>query len=440
MGHKKDDPYLCYFSIRSMAACLVTAAAFAFSIGHTSRVLFDQFQDPAITTTPTTTLLRQISEEESLPKPVHYRDLPSFFYSSRIYEVDSGHSVGFLSRRGEWEDNPPGDDEEPSETNNSADKGTLLLERTPVKQLLVDLKNADHTRLSSEARLAQTMLEFVGETGHAILSYRCHQPEPNRVDCIGMLDPRGHVTFRAWQLYDVVTIDMLVRLSQRRLENLAGRLQELFSSSNRNAKVLKISYKRRGSSSFQERSDQQSRHTRSNHQVEPYFLKKPILERQTDFHKIQIVQAPSTWRPQEPPKSSSSNDNSSSDRLLYLDGLFQSQLHDYASHEALVHPAMLCHEEPQRVLLVSASDGTALRQVLMHNTVQHVTVLERDPQLVETCREFFPSDCSDLIGSGAESCFDDPRVQAVYADPIAWLEEIAQEQKDKYDLIIVDSL
>ena len=96
-------------------------------------------------------------------------------------------------------------------------------------------------------------------------------------------------------------------------------------------------------------------------------------------------------------------------RALFLNGyLIRSADNQKETHEALVHPAMFAHPNPQRVAIVGGREGGALREVLKHKTVQSAILLEPDEELVQICRQYFAdmSDCSDLKGR-AKDCFED---------------------------------
>ena len=52
-------------------------------------------------------------------------------------------------------------------------------------------------------------------------------------------------------------------------------------------------------------------------------------------------------------------------KMLIIDGQPQSAEEDeYIYHEALVHPAMLTHPAPRRVLIIGGGEGATLREVL----------------------------------------------------------------------------
>ena len=66
---------------------------------------------------------------------------------------------------------------------------------------------------------------------------------------------------------------------------------------------------------------------------------------------------------------------------------------------------------------VGGAEGATLREVLKHNTVDAVTMIEIDGELVELLKEHMPtmSDCSDFKGR-AKNCFDDDRASLVLED------------------------
>ena len=115
---------------------------------------------------------------------------------------------------------------------------------------------------------------------------------------------------------------------------------------------------------------------------------------------------------------------------LFLNGNLQfSSADEYRYHEALVHPAMAAAEAPpQRVLILGGGDGLALREVLRHASVQHVTLVDLDPAMTGLSRRF-PS-----LAALNHHSFDDPRVTVINDDAMVWLDE----HPGQWDVIIVD--
>lgn len=118
---------------------------------------------------------------------------------------------------------------------------------------------------------------------------------------------------------------------------------------------------------------------------------------------------------------------------------------DASYHEALVHPSMINHPNPRRVAIVGGGEGATLREVLKHRSVVEVVMVEIDGELVGMCREHMPefSDCSDLLGSDAESCFDDSRATVEFRDAFGWFIDNfgrGEPKRERFDVIIMDAL
>jgi spermidine synthase len=135
------------------------------------------------------------------------------------------------------------------------------------------------------------------------------------------------------------------------------------------------------------------------------------------------------------------------DRMVFLDGLLQSRrVGDAAYHEALVHPALFAHPNPKRVAIIGGGEGATLREVLKHNTIEEVVMIEIDEMMVSTSRTYLPewSDCSNIQGRAA-NCFDDRRTRLHCEDAFQWFKErfvqnLTGYSEELFDVIIMDAL
>ncbi|MFZ5451144.1 MAG: hypothetical protein ACOZF2_04645 [Thermodesulfobacteriota bacterium] len=115
-------------------------------------------------------------------------------------------------------------------------------------------------------------------------------------------------------------------------------------------------------------------------------------------------------------------------KVLILDGRLQcAQRDEFVYHEALVHPAMLAHPQPRRVVILGGGEGATLREVLRHPGLERVVMVDLDQELVEVCRQWLPE-----LHQGA---YTDPRSELVFADGRAWL---ADQGEGSFDVIILD--
>ncbi len=113
--------------------------------------------------------------------------------------------------------------------------------------------------------------------------------------------------------------------------------------------------------------------------------------------------------------------------LLVLDGcIMLTEAHEFVYHELLVHIPLLSHPKPQTVLVVGGGDGGTVREILLHDTVTHVDMVEIDEEVVIVSRRYLPN----LAGK-----LDDPRVHLKYQDAV----EFVKGLENVYDVILVDS-
>ena len=114
-------------------------------------------------------------------------------------------------------------------------------------------------------------------------------------------------------------------------------------------------------------------------------------------------------------------------RSLVLDGKTQStEMDEFVYHESLVHPAMLCHPEPKSVFIGGGGEGGTLREALAHRSVESVTMIDLDAEVVELCRAHLPEH--------HQGSFDDPRLTLLHQDARAYL----QAEGDGFDVMILD--
>ena len=342
------------------------------------------------------------------------------------------------------------------------------------QHLLVDIKDVDSKFLNSEERLAKAMIELTEETKLTLLSYHCHTIVPIGVSCAGVL-LESHVAFHTWPLEGVITLDLftcgggLLIPSLPSIEKLFGVPQEPGpgeSVEDMPQPTMLWSHKLRGF-----REGFAPGYVRSTNPLDgslgryvlgklDFDIKRPLLSTKTAVQSVNIyeVMEPKS-RDANAYHMSLMNDEESyestypesfgPDKVLFLDGIIQSTLYgDAPYHESIVHPAMITHVNPRRVAIIGGGEGATLREVLKYKSVEEVVILEIDEELVQLCAEYMPewSDCSDIEGSDATSCFDDSRARLTFVDAFKWMidnfnDNAAGEGKEeKFDVIIMDAL
>ncbi|PRP99998.1 Spermidine synthase [Enhygromyxa salina] len=115
-------------------------------------------------------------------------------------------------------------------------------------------------------------------------------------------------------------------------------------------------------------------------------------------------------------------------RTLFLDSLIQSSAVDEALyHEPLIHPGVLLHGGPKRVLVAGAGEGSTMRELLRHPCVEHILTVDLDAEVVEACKQYLPE--------WHQGSFDDPRVELRFEDI---QDTLARSKDGEWDMIVLD--
>ena len=370
------------------------------------------------------------------------------------------------------------------EDDTDSSKGDGELHSSVGQHLLVDIKNLDAEFLNDETRLAQAMINVAWESDLTLLSYHCNRLLPVGVTCVGVL-LESHISFHTWPDQGVITLDLFTSGSGTLL-TLIPLIERLFAipqmpDRERNMELDELgadtpvvlwSHKYRG---FREDSGSDSIRILSERTDLGYMLskmdfdmKKEIVSVQTPFQRIDIYDVidPKNrdLRGYRLSLTGSHGDTYEShhpeyfqpNRIVFLDGVMQSTLYgDAPYHEGLVHPGMFAHPNPKRAAIVGGGEGATLREMLRHDTIEQVKMIEIDEVMVNISRKYLETwnDCSDIVGS-RPSCFDDPRADVRVEDALGYfIEKFSsrnrdagtglfkpETEKERFDVIVMDAL
>lgn len=138
--------------------------------------------------------------------------------------------------------------------------------------------------------------------------------------------------------------------------------------------------------------------------------KEVLFSAQSPFQKVEIIDTDSTLG-----------------KILTLDDLMMTTEGDEQFyHEMISHIPMMNHKCPKSVLVIGGGDGGTVREVLKHNTVEHVVLCEIDGMVIDVCKKFLPTIAGKL---------DDPRVEILVEDAI----EFIKGKENQYDIVLIDS-
>ncbi len=112
-------------------------------------------------------------------------------------------------------------------------------------------------------------------------------------------------------------------------------------------------------------------------------------------------------------------------KMLVIDGTVQTTIKDeFIYHEMIVHPPMLTHPQPKRILIIGGGDGGAAREVLKHDP-EEVHVVEIDRDVVELSKKYLRE---------LSSAYQNPRVHLHIENGVEFV-----KKERNFDVIIIDS-
>jgi spermidine synthase len=95
-----------------------------------------------------------------------------------------------------------------------------------------------------------------------------------------------------------------------------------------------------------------------------------------------------------------------------------------------VHPAFAASARHSEILVLGGGDGLAVREILRHPEVAHVTLVDLDPAMIHLATQVEPVR---KLNAGS---LVDPKVTVVNADAMAWLADAPATRQ--YDVVIAD--
>lgn len=283
--------------------------------------------------------------------------------------------------------------------------------------LTMDLYDCDCPpgRMTQEATLAQLCRERTTAAGLTVVAEKWHtfpswQGQPGGVTGMLLL-AESHLAVHTWPERRAVTLDVYVcnftEDNTGKAQALIAQLKDAFQPQ----RALQQSLQRgeEPPPASQAAEGELVLESLDAHTTHGFRFAKRLLSRRTPFQQLDLLHSEQLGR------------------TLMLDGAFMtSEADEFFYHEALVHPAALAHAAPRRALILGGGDGGAAEELLKHPTIEQVTLVDLDADVVAVAREHLVS-----IHRGA---LDDPRVQVRCEDGVAFV----RTTPERYDLVLLD--
>ncbi len=135
-----------------------------------------------------------------------------------------------------------------------------------------------------------------------------------------------------------------------------------------------------------------------------------LFSGKSEFQKVEVVQT--RWHGK---------------MLLNDDLVMLTEADEFVYHDMITHVPLFTHPDPKKVLVIGGGDGGTAREVLRHENVEKVVMVEIDKMVVDACLEHIPVTSDVLKGH--------PKLELIIGDGVKFV----NETKEKFDVIIVDS-
>lgn len=136
----------------------------------------------------------------------------------------------------------------------------------------------------------------------------------------------------------------------------------------------------------------------------------PLFRKQSPYQKVEIY------------------DTFAYGKMLTCDGMIMcAEKDEHGYHEMIVHVPMHIHPDVKKVLVIGGGDGGTVREILRHNSVERVVMVEIDAAVVEASKEHLPT---------LAAALDHPKLELIIDDGVKYVKHAPDEV---FDLVIIDS-
>lgn len=290
--------------------------------------------------------------------------------------------------------------------------------------ILVEFMRCEPDIMNDVSRIERDMVEAARKAGATVINSTFHHFSPYGVSGVVVIE-ESHLAIHTWPEYGYAAVDLFT-CGEMDAWISFDYLKECFKSASYSAIEMK-----RGSKNLLTRNDfdistmrqkadewkNPDMYTRNvwftdkdeNQALSLRYTGEVLHDVQTPYQRVRILESPKYGK------------------LLTLDDMFMTTENDeFHYHEMIAHPAIFAHGEVKKVLVIGGGDGGTVREVLRHEEVEEVTMVEIDGEVIEACKKHLPS---------IAASFDDERLDVIVGDGIDYVKNADAEV---YDMIIVD--
>ena len=293
------------------------------------------------------------------------------------------------------------------------------------RHILVEFFGCSSEILNQVSTIETGMVDAAEKAGATVINSTFHHFSPYGVSGVVVIQ-ESHLAIHTWPEYQYAAVDLFTCGDSVNPWVSFDFLKEVFKAQNYSALEM-----RRGSVDQLERVDfdLSSMREQASERKNPEKYTRNVWF--TDKDENQALSLRYTgevlFRKQSPYQKVSVLETASYGKMLALDNMVMCTEKDESHyHEMIAHPTILAHQNVKNVLVIGGGDGGTVREVLKHQNVERVTMVEIDEEVINASKEHLPTISSEL---------NNPKLNLLIEDGIKF---VAAATPNSYDLIIVD--
>jgi spermidine synthase len=290
--------------------------------------------------------------------------------------------------------------------------------------ILIEFMNCDPAILNDVATIEKNMVDAASKAGATVINSTFHHFSPYGVSGVVVIQ-ESHLAIHTWPEWGYSAVDLFT-CGEIDAWISFDYLKNSFGSDSYSAIEIK-----RGSVNLLKRNDFKisENPSRNNQWQNPDFHTRNVWF--TDKDEDQALSLRYTGEilhdRQSPHQRVRVLESYKYGKILTLDNMVMTtQKDEYHYHEMISHIAMFTHHNPKNILVIGGGDGGTIREVLRHNNIDKVTMVEIDGEVIEACKKYLPEIACSL---------DHPKLDLIVADGISFVKNSLPKT---YDIIIVD--
>lgn len=303
-------------------------------------------------------------------------------------------------------------------THNQQEKGTLG------NHILVEFYGCDPEILNDVSKIEQSMLDAARVADATIINSTFHHFSPFGVSGVVVIQ-ESHLAVHTWPEYRYAAVDVFTCGDSVDPWKSYKHIEKAFGAEYGSAMELK-----RGQQRLLPYVDFKGAYESGQpDSIQPKFERNVWFTERNDNIALSLRHTGEIlFRDKSPFQKVEVIDTFAYGRMLTLDGaIMTTEKDEYVYHEMITHVSMFTHPNPKKVLVIGAGDGGAVKELVKHENIEKIVMVEIDGMVIEASRKFLPTISNQL---------DNPKVELIIGDGIKYVMEAADES---FDIIIIDS-